>query len=144
MIFSPTAKHAIRALIYLAVHDGLGPTLGKDIAASETIPKPFLSKILHDLRIKGLVKTTKGPGGGYELAKSAKDMTVREVVEAVDGPLDLSSTCILGLDECSDEVSCALHEPWKKFRSEFESTIADLTLSEAASTMEHKKRQSGR
>ncbi len=132
MLFSPTANHAIRALIHLAVKEGDGPVLGREIARVEEIPKPFLSKILHDLRTKNLVKTTKGPGGGYELARPAHDIRLIEIVEAIDGKIDFENTCILGLDGCDENRHCALHDQWSEFRTQFSTTIADLSLSEAA------------
>jgi len=139
VLFSPTAKHALRATIHLAAREGNGPVLGRSIAEAEQIPKPFLSKILHDLRVKGLVKTTKGPGGGYELARPARDVKVMEVVEAIDGPLELTSTCILGLDECNEEAPCALHDSWHAFREQLQSSVIDLTLNDAAATLLRKR-----
>ncbi len=139
MLFSPTAKHAIRALIHLATKEGEGPILGKEIAETEQIPKPFLAKILHDLRVKGLIRTTKGPGGGYQLARPSEQIRLIEIINAIDGELDLESMCILGLDSCDDHQQCALHEPWSTFRDLFSSTITDLTLAEAAVVLIRKR-----
>ncbi len=143
MIFSPTAKHALRALIYLAKMEGDGPVLGRIIAEAEDIPPQFLSKILHDLRVKGLVSTTKGPGGGYELARSSEEIRLLDVAEAIDGPIQFNNLCILGLEECSDEAPCSLHFAWKEFCDEFDSSINTLTLAEAAGTLLTKRQRIG-
>ncbi len=139
MIHSPTCQHALRALIYLAHKDSPRPVLVREIADAASVPRQSLAKILHGLRNKGLVKSTKGPGGGYQLARGGTEMTVIEVIEAVDGPIDLSRKCILGLDECSDEAGCALHKYWKMFREQYFSTISMMTLAEAAAELDRKR-----
>ena len=140
MIFSPTCQYALRALIYIATHENAGPILGRAIAESEDIPRQFLSKILHSLRNSGLVESTMGPGGGYELSKPARDITLREVVAAIDGPHVFSDTCVLGLDECNDRNSCALHDQWKQFKERLQKSISTLTLEQAAATLVKKRK----
>ena len=134
MIYSPTAQHALRALIYLARHNGDKPIRVSEIASAEEIPRQFLSKILHSLRNKGMVKAVKGPGGGYMLAKPSTHITIWDVVEAVDGAQNLGNRCILGPRECSDQGSCALHEQWKYLRDQFTQTIGSMTLAQASIT----------
>jgi DNA-binding IscR family transcriptional regulator len=65
---------------------------------------------------------------------------VGEVMEAIDGVLDLSNVCILGLDRCDDEACCALHETWTAFRQQFAATASQLSLKEAAATLTEKGR----
>ena len=139
MIHSPTCQHAMRALIYLAHRNSSRPVLVRDIAEASEVPRQSLAKILHGLRNKGLVRSTKGPGGGYQLARTGVGMTVIEVIEAIDGPINLNQTCILGLDVCTDEESCALHDYWKMFREQYFSTISSMTLAEAAAALEKKR-----
>jgi Rrf2 family iron-sulfur cluster assembly transcriptional regulator len=139
MIHSPTCQHALRALIYLAHKNSARPVLVREVAEAAEVPKQSLAKILHGLRNKGLVRSTKGPGGGYQLARPGWEMKVIEVIEAVDGPVDLSSSCILGLDRCSDDAPCALHDYWKRFREQYFATISDMTLEQAASSLERKR-----
>lgn len=141
MIYSPTCQHALRAMTYLASVEGQGPVLVRRVAENESIPPQFLSKILYGLRNKGLVKSRKGPGGGYELARPARDIAVTEVIEAMDGTVDIGNVCILGLDRCSDEESCAMHEPWKRFRDQLQGTVSKLTLADLARTLRRKRAQ---
>jgi Rrf2 family protein len=138
-MFSLTCQYALRALIHLALHEGAGPVLARDIAEIESIPKQFLSKILHDLRIKGLVASRRGPGGGFFLARPASEITVAEVAEFVDGGEDLTKRCILGLDECNDQQPCALHDAWAVFRGRYAETIASLNLRDMASILAMKR-----
>lgn len=139
MIFSSTCQHALRALIYLSVHQARWPVLVREIAQEEGIPRPFLSKILHDLNKRGLVASSKGPGGGYSLAHDPKDIRLSDVVQAVDGVSDLDSTCVLGLDECRDDAPCALHDFWKTFRIQYAGAMDGLTLKDAAVMLTRKR-----
>jgi Rrf2 family protein len=140
MIPSATCKQALRALVFLAGREGRGPTQIREISQSEGIPHPFLAKILHSLRNRGLVRSTRGPGGGYELARPADMIKIGEVMSAIDGVLNLDDVCILGLERCSDEACCALHERWKEFRESFSEAIGEASLKEAVGTLAEKRR----
>ena len=139
MLHSPTCQHALRALIYLAEKDAPGPVLVREIALASGTPHQSLAKILHSLRNHGLVHSTKGPGGGYRLARPGDAMHLLEVIEAVDGRIELNKSCILGLDQCTDHASCALHDVWKTFRERYYATIASMTLREAAHALRRKR-----
>jgi Rrf2 family protein len=106
--------------------------LARDIAVAEDIPRSFLSKILHQLGQKGLVRSQKGPGGGFELARPASELTLEEVSLAVDGVHQVAQRCLLGRPECNDADACALHHAWKNWRSEYARTIGALTLAAVA------------
>jgi Rrf2 family protein len=138
MIHSPTCQHALRALIYLAEKNSPRPVLVREIADASGVPRQSLAKILHALRNQGLVRSTKGPGGGYGLARPREVMRVVEVIEAVDGHIELRKACVLGLDQCTDLASCALHDVWKVFRENYYSTISSMTLHDAAQALKRK------
>jgi Rrf2 family protein len=139
MIHSPTCQHALRALIYLAEKDAPGPVLVREIADAAGVPRQSLAKILHGLRNKGLVRSTKGPGGGYQLARPGQNLRLMEVIEALDGRVELDQSCILGLDVCTDTASCALHDVWKLFRENYIATITTMTLRDAADALRRKR-----
>jgi|SRR5688572_3659820 len=138
MIHSPTCQHALRALIYLAEKNSARPVLVREIADAAGVPRQSLAKILHSLRNRGLVRSTRGPGGGYRLARPGAEMRVADVIEAVDGHIELRQACVLGLDRCSDLASCALHSVWKVFRENYYSTISRMTLDDAAVVIKDK------
>jgi Rrf2 family protein len=83
-----TAKvdYAVRAMCELAGQGG-GPVRGERLAAAQAIPQSFLENILHELKRAGLVATQRGVDGGYRLAKPAEDITVADIIRAVEGPL---------------------------------------------------------
>ena len=138
MIHSPTCQHALRALVYLAERNSPRPVLVREIADATGVPRQSLAKILHALRKRGLVRSTKGPGGGYQLARPGDAMRVVEVIEAVDGHIELRKKCVLGLDQCTDFAPCALHDVWKVFRENYYATISSMTLQDAAEALKRK------
>ena len=132
MLFSPSVQHALRALRYLASQEAPGPVLARDIAAAEGIPKPYLSKILYRLRLRGLVKSTKGPGGGYELAVPAHAVRVSQVLEVFDDRADLGTPCVLGGASCDEYDPCPLHGRWERLQTQYFTDIASVSLDEIA------------
>ncbi|MGW2640007.1 RrF2 family transcriptional regulator [Streptomyces sp. NPDC001348] len=87
MRISARADYAVRAVLELAVRNDDGPVKAEEIAAVQDIPHKFLEGILGDLRRAGIVGSRRGGGGGYRLAREASDLTVADVIRAVDGPI---------------------------------------------------------
>ncbi|MEU9477824.1 Rrf2 family transcriptional regulator [Streptomyces sp. NPDC048191] len=87
MRISARADYAVRAVLELAVRQGNGPVKAEEIAAVQDIPHKFLEGILGDLRRAGIVDSRRGGGGGYRLARDAAEITVADVIRAVDGPI---------------------------------------------------------
>ncbi|MER6385360.1 RrF2 family transcriptional regulator [Streptomyces sp. NPDC001118] len=87
MRISARADYAVRAVLELAVRQGIGPVKAEEIAAVQGIPHKFLEGILGDLRRAGIVDSRRGGGGGYRLARDAAGLTVADVIRAVDGPI---------------------------------------------------------
>ena len=83
---SAKADYAVRAAVEMAASDHL-PIKAEQIATNQAIPLTFLVKILHELRMAGLVRTQRGPDGGHELARPASEISVADVLRAVEGPL---------------------------------------------------------
>ncbi|HST24570.1 MAG TPA: Rrf2 family transcriptional regulator [Gaiellaceae bacterium] len=87
MRVSAKADYALRAAAELAVAEGAGPVKGDQIAKAQSIPPKFLENILLELRHAGLVQSQRGVEGGYWLARPAGEITLAEVIRAVEGPL---------------------------------------------------------
>jgi len=106
MIYSRSSEYAIRAFVHLAqVPDGKFAMV-KQIAADEEIPAYFLAKILQQLARKGLLKSSKGPTGGFSLRRPSGEIRLLDIVEALDGLTEYQNRAS-GLSECSDEMACA-------------------------------------
>ncbi|GJM45631.1 MAG: hypothetical protein DHS20C21_24730 [Gemmatimonadota bacterium] len=139
MIFSTVCEYGIRALTHLAAYGESGPVQVKDIAEAEQIPRHFLAKILNQLTYKGLVKASRGPGGGFQLLKSADEIEIGEIIEAIDGFETIRDRCVLGLDACSDKDPCPMHEQWHGVREPFLQQVSTLTLAALGDTILHKR-----
>jgi Rrf2 family protein len=99
----------------------------KKISQSEKIPMAFLWKILQSMGRSKLVRSFRGVGGGYQLARPADQIAIYEIVAATDGEA-FSDRCILGLSECGDENPCPMHGTWKELRSRIDEMLKGTTL----------------
>lgn len=142
MIYSNACEYAIRALTYLARHPDKF-SLAREISEIEKIPHYFLSKILQDLARDGLLKSTKGPGGGFRLTKAVEKYTLYEIKEAIDGIADLDD-CAVGLARCNDLIPCPLHETFKPLREQIKKYLQVTTLADMAYAVEKKAAYRGR
>ena len=115
MLFSRACEYGIRAILYVATRPDTDPILVRDIARDLQIPSPFLAKIVQTLTRGGVLNSQKGPGGGVNLARSAEEITLLQVVETIDG-LNLTQACVMGIPECGDEAPCPLHGHWGDIR----------------------------
>jgi Rrf2 family protein len=110
MKLSTQADYAVRAVYELARHDPGAVLHTGDIAAAQRIPVPRLAKVVHDLARADLVRTQRGHQGGVTLARPPADITVRDVYEAVEGPI-LLCRCRQRVEPCGDDV-CDTHDFW--------------------------------
>jgi Rrf2 family iron-sulfur cluster assembly transcriptional regulator len=139
MIYSRSAEYAIRAFVHLAqVPDGKYAMV-KHIAAEEDIPTHFLAKILQQLARKGLLRSSKGPTGGFALRVPADEIRILDIVDALDGLAEYQQ-CAAGLSECSDEMPCPLHDSWKALRSRIMDYLGHNTIEDLAKALEQKRR----
>src|SRR5260221_6114373 len=139
MLYSRSAEYAIRASVHLAqVPDGRYAMV-KQIAAEEEIPAHFLAKILQQLARKGMLRSNKGPTGGFSLRIPADEVRLLDIVEALDG-LSEYEKCASGLAECTDDMPCPLHDSWKALRSRIMDYLWRNTIAALARALEQKRR----
>jgi len=132
MRITAKADYAVRAAAELAAAEGRGgPVKGEELARSQSIPKNFLENILTELRRAGIVRTRRGAEGGYQLARPAAEITVAEVLRAVEGPL----AAVQGTrpEQLSYEgAAAALPDVWVALRASLRSVLEHVTLAEIA------------
>ena len=138
MIYSKPCEYAIRALVFLARFPDHGAARGTEIAKEEGLPAPVLGKVLQELVRKGLLESRRGPGGGFRLARNPQLITLRDIVAAIDG-LDQFAECSVGLEGCSDESPCPLHDTWKGIRTQLMKYLETTTLADMAAALTSKK-----
>ena len=129
MIYSRSTQYAIRAMARLAALPAGTFVPVRDLAHDAQVPLAFLAKIMQTLTRRGLLASQKGPGGGIALSRAAAAITLEDIVVAVDGQ-ELVSTCILGLQRCSDASPCVVHEEWKRLRNELQRSLHERTLAD--------------
>src|SRR5215470_2549035 len=139
MIYSRSAEYAIRAFVHLAqVPDGKYAMV-KNIAEQEDIPAHFLAKILQQLARKGLLRSSKGPTGGFALKVAPSEIRLLDIVEALDG-LAPYQQCASGLSECTDEMPCSMHDSWVSLRSRIMDYLGRNSIADLVRALEQKKR----
>ena len=139
MIYSRSAEYAIRAFVNLAQVPSGKYAMVKNIAQQEGIPTHFLAKILQQLARKGLLRSSKGPTGGFSLRTPAKEVSLIQLVEALDGLTDYQK-CVSGLAECTDDAPCGMHDSWKALRSRIMDYLEQTTIADLAAALEQKRR----
>lgn len=136
-MISRTGIHAIRALTRLATLDKDeyygAAALAREIGA----PANYLGKLLQSLSSAGLVESRKGAGGGFRLARRARRISLRHVLDPIEN-VGRWEGCFLGLPRCSDVSPCAVHHEWGPLRDHYlallsRTTLADLVRPEAKS-----------
>lgn len=111
------ADYALRAMLYLAQLDPTQRAATSQIAEEQHIPPSFLAKIISQLSIAGLIHTSRGARGGVSLARTPEEITILEVVEAIDGPISLNE-CTHSAGACAFGESCPLRPIWCETQSE--------------------------
>jgi Rrf2 family iron-sulfur cluster assembly transcriptional regulator len=139
MIFSRTVEHAIRALVDLAGLPEGRYAMVKDIAEREDIPPHFLAKILQQLARQDMLRSSKGPTGGFRLQVPARKIRLLDIVTALDGA-GACDRCIAGFPECSDEVACPMHDSWKVLRSRIMGYLGRNTIASLAEELAVKRK----
>lgn len=129
MLYSNACEYAIRALTYLAQTPPGQLTLLNDIAKTEDLPPAFLGKILQDLVRAGILRSARGPTGGYALAYPPAEITLLDIKEVVEGTAELER-CAVGLNPCSDETPCPLHDTFKPLRQAIRRYLEETTVEE--------------
>jgi Rrf2 family protein len=116
-------------MIELALHEGAGPLLLRQVAAAQHISPKYLEQLTMPLRRAGLLQAERGPQGGYGLARPAEQITAREIVEAVEGPLHLLD-CLPAPKTCDRSHDCAARLLWGKVGEALAGVLERTTLAE--------------
>ncbi|MEX0648978.1 MAG: Rrf2 family transcriptional regulator [Balneolaceae bacterium] len=115
-MLSASCHYALQAMFYIALHSTDNENVElSEIAEKQNIPKHFLSKILQLLVKHKLLTSMKGPNGGFSLIKPPEQVTLIEIIEAIDG-LDIFTQCGLSYRPCDDNNPCQIHKEYKKIR----------------------------
>ncbi len=126
---SKKADYGLIALKHLALHYGEGASSAADIAKAYCISAPLLAKILQKLARNGLVVARHGSTGGYALAKRPEEISALEAINAIDGPLNITS-CVTSRGECETHHRCTVREPLRRVNNTILEVLRRMTLSQ--------------
>lgn len=151
MIFSNPSEYAIRALseLVLASRDPANANPRKPgfvmldkLVENASLPREFLAKIFRQLVERGILASAKGPGGGFALAREPHEITLLNIVEAVDGSARTDG-CVVGLARCDDAMPCPQHDLFKPIRQRLRAYLATTTLADTSTSLKEKRSKAG-
>src|SRR5436853_7911210 len=131
--FTKRADYGLMAIHYIAVHEDLGAVNAKRIADEFHIPAELLAKILQRLSKRKLILSTNGPKGGYVLARRPAEISVGDVVRALEGPINIVS-CLEGESDCPQMAHCNLRRPVQKIQAAISQVLDTMSLAELVSS----------
>ena len=126
MRLTTKGRFAVTAMIDLALHGAEGPVALASISERQGISLSYLEQLFGKLRRYKLVESVRGPGGGYNIARSLADVNIADIIRAVDEPLD--ATQCGGRENCQDEHRCMTHELWSTLNHKMYEYLASVSL----------------
>lgn len=131
MKLSTKGRYAVTAMFDIALHHDEGPVSLSDISERQGISLSYLEQLFTNLRKQGLVKSTRGPGGGYSLAMDSEQIAIADVIEAVDESVD--ATRCGGSEDCQNHQRCLTHELWENLSDQIRNYLSNISLAQAIS-----------
>jgi len=128
MRLTTKGRFAVTAMIDLAMRHGSGPVTLSEISERQKISLSYLEQLFGKLRRRALVDSVRGPGGGYCLAKGMDQVSVADIILAVDEPID--ATQCGGKENCRDEQKCLTHDLWAALNDRIFDYLHSVTLSQ--------------
>lgn len=129
MEISRRTDYGVRVILDLATLAQSDKASTQEIAERQNIPAPFLAKIISQLSLSGLVTTYRGAGGGVSLARPASEISLLQVIEALDGPVRLNR-CVIEPSACPRDEFCPVHHVWAKAQAELTELLENTTFDE--------------
>ena len=126
MRLTTKGRYAVTAMLDLSINYGVRPITLADISDRQGISLSYLEQLFANLRRQGLVSSSRGPGGGYRLSRSADEVTVLDVISAVDEKVD--TTRCEGKGNCSNGEQCLSHEIWHSLSEQIRMYLGGITL----------------
>lgn len=128
MKLSTKGRYAVTAMMHLAIHDRSGPVTLAEISHCQGISLSYLEQLFSKLRRRGLVEGVRGPGGGYRLALIPDQVTIADIVSAVDERVDVTRCC--GQENCHGGQRCLTHKLWTELSRQIFTFLEGITLAQ--------------
>lgn len=128
-LYSKRCEHAISALTHLRRGNGAKRFKAKALCRRAHVPESSTRKVFQELVSEGFLEAVRGPGGGYTLIQEPSDITLLNIIKAVEGDA-VYADCVLGLRECNASMPCPLHHVWLEARAHLQEQLESTTLEE--------------
>ena len=128
MRLTTKGRYAVTAMLDVALHESFGPVNLMDISKRQGISLAYLEQLFLRLRKEGLIASSRGPGGGYRLQQSRSDISVADVIRAVDEQVD--ATRCGGHKNCQADERCLTHDLWEDLSLHITNFLSDISLSD--------------
>jgi Rrf2 family iron-sulfur cluster assembly transcriptional regulator len=139
MRLTTKGRFAVTAMVDLSMRQTRGPVTLATISERQHISLSYLEQLFGKLRRAKLVNSVRGPGGGYNLAKPIADITVSEIISAVDEPID--ATQCAGKENCNDDRRCITHDLWATLNEKMNDYLNSVSLADVVSHQQGKQVQ---
>ena len=139
MRLTTKGRFAVTAMLDLAMQDGRGPVTLAEISQRQKISLSYLEQLFGKMRRRALVNSVRGPGGGYRLARDMGRVSIADIIDAVDEPID--STQCGGKENCHDDKKCITHDLWAKLNAHISAYLGAVTLKQLVD--DQKAKQNG-
>lgn len=124
-------EYGIRGVLYLAQQNDGKVSMLSAIAKAQDVPPRFLAKIFQALAKGGVVKSHRGAKGGFSLARPASEITIKDVIEAIEGPIHLN-VCLIGEGECVRDKICPVHAIWEEAQDRMMGVLGQANFADLA------------
>jgi len=141
MRLTTKGRFAVTAMIDLALREHNGPVTLAGISQRQKISLSYLEQLFGKLRRHELVESTRGPGGGYTLGRAAKEVTVADIIFAVDEPLD--ATQCGGKENCQDDQRCMTHDLWANLNARMVDYLDSVSLADLVEQQKARMERAG-
>ena len=139
MRLTTKGRFAVTAMVDLSMRQARGPVTLATISERQHISLSYLEQLFGKLRRAKLVNSVRGPGGGYNLAKPIAEITVAEIISAVDEAID--ATQCAGKENCNDDRRCITHDLWATLNEKMNDYLGSVTLADVVSHQQGKQVQ---
>jgi Rrf2 family iron-sulfur cluster assembly transcriptional regulator len=134
MQITRSEEYGLRGMVFLAKQPLEKVTLVSEVSKVQNIPETFLAKIFQRLSKAGLLRSIRGSNGGFTLGRPPHEITMREVIEALEGPIALNR-CLIREGECDEESVCTLYPVWKEAQQRLLEILDRTTMEDLAKRM---------
>lgn len=144
MKFSAKGEYGVRAIIDIAIFGDKAPVQVKEISRRQGIPERFLEQVMASLKRSGLVESVRGAQGGYFLSRDQADISLTDIIEAVEGPLEVMSCASGKSTRCKELELCALRDVWSDVRDSILVALNSVSLEDMCDRTRNKIKAAGK